>query len=108
MCFALTRCGDVYGKTDKDLNAALRKRKGFSTCPISAPMLESGQTLEIQSWNKNSADMVESINPNEEKSKRRRERWAYIVGLFALVFCGVQYGIGRTITFQQMEVLLSV
>ena len=30
--------------------------------------------------------MVESISPKEEKSKRRRERWAYIIGLFAVVF----------------------
>ena len=30
--------------------------------------------------------MVEVIDPKEEKKRRRREGWAYIIGLFAVVF----------------------
>lgn len=30
--------------------------------------------------------MTETIDPKEEKSRRRRERWASIIGLFAVVF----------------------
>lgn len=30
--------------------------------------------------------MAEATNPRAVRSKRRRERWAYIVGLFAVVF----------------------
>ena len=30
--------------------------------------------------------MVEAIDPKEEKRRRRKERWAYLLGLFAVVF----------------------
>lgn len=30
--------------------------------------------------------MVEITDPKEIRSQRRRERWAYIIGLFAVVF----------------------
>jgi hypothetical protein len=31
-------------------------------------------------------DVVEITDPKEIRSQRRRERWAYIIGLFAVVF----------------------
>jgi hypothetical protein len=30
--------------------------------------------------------LIETIDSKEEKRRRRRERWAYIIGLFAVVF----------------------
>jgi hypothetical protein len=30
--------------------------------------------------------VVEVIDPKEEKRSRRKERWAYLLGLFAVVF----------------------
>jgi uncharacterized membrane protein YdcZ (DUF606 family) len=31
-------------------------------------------------------DVVEITDPKEMRNQRRRERWAYIIGLFAVVF----------------------
>jgi uncharacterized membrane protein YdcZ (DUF606 family) len=31
-------------------------------------------------------DVVEITDPKEIRNQRRRERWAYIIGLFAVVF----------------------
>jgi|GEM_PF-5709948 len=31
-------------------------------------------------------DVVEITDPKEIRSQRRRERWAYIIGVFAVVF----------------------
>lgn len=45
------------------------------------------QTLEKSLLeDNNGATMVEVIDPKAEKRRRRKERWAYLLGLFAVVF----------------------
>jgi uncharacterized membrane protein YdcZ (DUF606 family) len=50
-------------------------------------LVKSMQTLEMMLFQQNiSTALVEAIDSKEEKRRRRRARWAYIIGLFAVVF----------------------